>query len=176
MQMVNFCDPVWSLTNGEKKKLYLCLKSLVVLRKYIITALFCCIGAIAFAQTITGNWKGNFTEGTMKYPISLEFILNADSSFTIHSYSKGFDNKGKEIWVICDVYYEFMGKDSLYLEEMHRISPEDKAEPICLQKMDLKIRERKKEWVLDGVWRNASRDEKCAAGGEIYFSKKKTAP
>ncbi len=142
-------------------------------KKITILAVFCCLSSMGLAQTITGNWKGNFSEGVMKYPISLEFILNADSSYTIHSYSKGFDNKGKEIWVICDVYYQFMGEDSLYLEEMHRISPEDKTEPICLQKMYLKIRERKKLLVLEGVWRNASRDEKCAAGGEIYLSKKK---
>jgi hypothetical protein len=161
------------LTNGEKKNTLPLFKITIVLRKYIITALFCCIAGLGFAQTITGNWKGNFTEGTMKYPISLEFILNADSSYTIHSYSKGFDNKGKEIWVICDVYYQFMGEDSLYLEEMHRISPDEKTLPSCLQKMYLKIRERKKVLVLEGVWRNASGKEGCNSGGEIYLSKKK---
>lgn len=150
-------------------------KITTVLRKAIITVLFCCIGTIGFSQTMAGNWKGFFWDGAMKYPITLEFILNADSSFTAHSYSKGVDNQGKEIWVICDVYYKFIGKDSLYLEERHRVSPDEKVQPSCLQKMYLKIKERKKELVLNGEWQNASSNEQCAPGGSIYFIKKKTA-
>jgi hypothetical protein len=156
------------------KSLYL-LKITVVLRKSIITALFCCISAIGLTQTITGNWNGTFADGMMKFPILLEFILNADSSYTVHSYTKLPDNKGEEMWVICDMYYEFMGKDSLYLEETRRISPDEKTLPSCLQKMYLKIKERKKILVLDGEWRNVSPKEKCSPGGSIYFSKKKTA-
>jgi hypothetical protein len=140
----------------------------------MITALFCYIASFGFTQTITGNWKGIFTDGTMKYSIMLDFILNVDSSYTVHSYTKLPDSEGKDSWVICDMYYEFLGKDSLYLAEMRRISPDEKTSSICLQKMYLKIKERKKLLVLDGVWRNASRNEQCSPGGDVYFSKKKT--
>jgi hypothetical protein len=145
-----------------------------MLKSIIVTLLFTYMAMGCFAQTITGNWKGTFSDGMTKLPISLEFILNADSSYTVHSYSLGLDNLGKPIVVVCDVYYEFIGKDSLYLEEMHRISPLD-GEPSCLQKMYLKIRQRKKMLVLDGIWRTASSDVRCSNGGSIYFSKKKTA-
>jgi hypothetical protein len=151
------------------------LFKIVVLRKKItILALFCCLSSIGLAQTITGKWKGVYSEGMMKYTIMLDFILNADSSYTVHSYTKLPDNK--DIWVICDVYYQFFGKDSLYVEETRRVTPDEKILPACLQKMYLKIRERKKVFVLDGVWRNASGQKGCASGGNIYFSKKKTAP
>lgn len=103
----------------------------------------------------------------------LDFILNADSSYTVHSYTKLPDSKGKDQWLVCDVYYQFLGSDSLYLEEIHRLSPDDKTLPICLQKMYLKIKERKKVLVLEGVWRNASGQEGCTSGGSIYLSKKK---
>jgi hypothetical protein len=151
------------------------LKITVVLRKYIITALFCCISTLGLSQTLAGNWNGTFEDGMLKFPILLEFILNPDSSYTVHSYTKLLDNNGKEIWVICDMDYEFMGKDSLYLVETRRIFPDDKTTPACLQKMYLKIKMRKKILELDGVWRNASPDEKCSPGGDIYFSKKKTS-
>jgi hypothetical protein len=139
----------------------------------MITALFCCIGAIGLSQTLAGNWNGTFEDGMLKHPILLEFILNPDSSYTVHSYSKGFDNQGKAIWVICEVYYKLMGKDSLYLEEIRRVVPDEKTPPSCLQKMYLKIKVRKKILELDGEWKNASPDERCSPGGSIYFSKKK---
>jgi hypothetical protein len=157
-------------------RLYICLKSLFCGKKSPYWPYFAAGCAIGFTQTMAGNWKGVYSEGIMKYTIMLDFILNADSSYTVHSYTKLPDNKDKDIWVICDVYYQFFGKDSLYVEETRRVTPDEKILPACLQKMYLKIRERKKVFVLDGVWRNASGQKGCASGGNIYFSKKKTAP
>lgn len=103
----------------------------------------------------------------------LDFILNADSSYTVHTYTKLPDSRNKGMWVICKAYYQFLGKDSLYVEEIGRVIPDEKTLPACLQKMYLKIRERKKVLVLEGVWRSANAKDGCASGGSIYFSKKK---
>jgi len=138
--------------------------------------LTCFIGLTSLGQSLEGEWKGTFETNFYKFtnvsyssPIKLYFKLNTDSSYDIYSYSKGPNLKGRDTTIVCKVDYKFVGKDSIYLEEIEVIKPQ-KTSMICLQKMKLKIEERANQIILSGTWTNDNVD--CAQFGIISLSKK----
>ncbi len=130
----------------------------------------------SIGQTFEGEWNGTFesnfnkfTNITITSPIKLYFKLNMDSSYTVYSYSKGQNSKKRDTTIVCKVDYKFVGKDSIYLEEVEILKPE-KVAPTCLQKMKLKIVSENDAISLHGSWN--SDGEECGSGS-IRFRKKK---
>ena len=99
----------------------------------------------------------------------MEFILNNDSSYTIRSYKDMTDRDGNETTEVCAVFYRMISSDSIYLEEMKIIKPEN-VPTICLQKMHLKIIKRKHSITLEGTW--GTRSGECDNTGTINIYKK----
>ena len=138
--------------------------------------LFLSISLTSFGQTFEGEWNGTyegnfykFTNVTYSSPIKLYFKLNMDSSYSVYSYSKGQNLKGRDTTIVCKVVYTFTGKDSLYLEEVEILKPQ-KIAPTCLQKMKLQIVQENSVILLNGTW--SSDSEECG-NGTIRFRKKK---
>lgn len=132
------------------------------------------------SQSLEGEWKGSYAYDKLTYfsdfdipvdkknPINLYFKFNADSSYSIYSYSKGKDIAGKDTIVVCKVLYKKTSSDSLYLEETEVLKPSN-AEPACFQKMYLKIKREKKLTILEGTWKS---EGECNSSGKIKFTKK----
>ena len=127
------------------------------------------------SQLLKGEWTGTIitydTAGNRLnyYPtIKLKFILN-DDVYSVYSYSDGQDTNGNDTTVVCKVYYELIGKDSIYLEEVEVIQPQN-IKPLCMQKMFLKVLKKKKVTILEGLWE--SEPNQCATFGTIRFRRK----
>ncbi len=131
------------------------------------------------SQSLEGDWKGKFVTtqiGPIPAPssisekptaISLRFLLNKDSSYSVYSFTKGLNSKRQDTIVICKVTGVF-SKDSIYLVEVELVEP--RGIPSCFQKMALKIWKRKKITELDGTWK--SEPGNCVSAGTIHFWKK----
>jgi hypothetical protein len=141
----------------------------VLLRLFIITALLT-YAATGHAQKMKGLWKGNYESGTAKYPIYLNFLLNADSTYTIYSYSWTVKTDGSDTTCVCEATCRFLGKDSLYLEEQYVILPQSPAQA-CLQKMYLRLAVRKNSLELKGTWKTTGSN--CEDSGYVSFYKKR---
>jgi hypothetical protein len=141
-----------------------------LLRLLFITTLLMYAVVKGYSQKMTGLWKGNYESGTAKYPIYLNFLLNADSTYTIYSYSWTTKADGSDTTCVCEVKYQLFGKDSVYLEEQYVILPRGPATS-CLQKMHLKLKVRKNDIELKGTWKTTGSN--CEASGYMYFYKKK---
>jgi hypothetical protein len=147
--------------------------SAALLRVLLVAVLLTYFAASSYSQKITGVWKGTFesgSNGTNKYPINLNVLLNADSTYTIYSYSWAVKTDGSDTVCVCSVDYKFLCKDSLYLEEQRMILPQN---PVynCLQKMYLMLKVRKNILELKGTWKTT--DSNCEDSGYISFYKKR---
>ena len=147
------------------------MRTLIILISIYSFSNFC------YGQSLEGEWDGTFETHFLKFsnvvnssPIKLYFKLNGDNSYNVYSYSKGLDAKRHDTTIVCKVYYESIGNDSIYLEETEVIKPKN-AQSVCLQKMRLKIIDKTKEILLDGAWTNNSNE--CAEYGTITFRQKK---
>ncbi len=132
------------------------------------------------SQSLEGIWKGTYTvkgyyrNTTIENPnisadLKIEFTLNNDSSYTVRSYKDITDKNGDETTQVCTVLYRMISADSIYLEEMKIIKP-DNVPTICLQRMYLKIIKRKHSITLEGTWQTRSGD--CDHSGKINIYKK----
>ena len=140
-----------------------------------ITAFIFCALPICFGQSFEGVWKGKFQTEAYLYgsnyaPINLYFQWNKDSSYTVYSFCKGYDDvKDRDTTIVCSVNYTFVGTDSVYLEETAVLKPKT-ATSSCLQKMKFRIKETEKETTLTGTWESAG---DCGQGGKMSFWRKK---
>jgi hypothetical protein len=150
------------------------LRPVLLLRLFLITALLA-YGDESHAQNITGLWKGNFQSNdpkySAKYPIYLNFLLNADSTYTVYSYSWTTKADGSDTTCVCEATCKFSGKDSLYVEEQYIILPQNPMQGNCLQKMYLRLVVRKKDLELSGKWKTTGSN--CEDAGYISFYKKR---
>ena len=132
------------------------------------------------SQSLEGNWKGTYTikgyypnttfeNPNISAPLKFEFILNNDSSYSVRSYMDMTDENGNETTEVCAVFYRRISSDSIYLEEMKIIKPEN-VPTICLRRMYLKIIKSKHTLTLDGTWE--TRSNKCDHTGKINVYKK----
>lgn len=134
------------------------------------------------SQILKGEWEGRFTDNKKEYPLFLEFILNADSTYSVFTYSQGgpsLQNDGSGLYfredsiVVCAAYYELLSPDSIYLEEIKVVQPVGHIQA-CFQKMYLKIQADGEKILLTGTWGNIN----CRkdSSGKINFWKKKNKP
>jgi hypothetical protein len=133
---------------------------------------FIFLSLLSFSQSLEGEWKGSFSTELdipidIDSPIKLYFKLKKDSSYSVYSYSKGHDHKGKDTVVVCKVLYQRTTADSVYLEETEVLKPAN-ASPACFQKMHLTIRREKRSTILEGTWKSGN---PCNNGGKIRFKK-----
>jgi hypothetical protein len=142
----------------------------VLFRLLILTSLLT-YAMEGHAQKITGLWKGNYEMGTVKYPIYLNFLLNADSTYTVYSYSWTTKADGTDTTCVCETACKFFGKDSLYLEEQYIILPQAPIQGNCLQKMYLRLVVKKNDLELSGKWKTTGSN--CDDTGYISFYKKR---
>jgi hypothetical protein len=140
-----------------------------LLRSVIITALLIYTNT-GHSQQMTGLWKGTYEMGTAQYPIHLNFIRNADSTYTVYSYSWTTKTDGSDTTCVCEAAYQFLGEDSLYLEEKYVVLPENPVQ-ICLQKMYMRLKVKKNTLELKGAWKTT--DSNCKDSGFISFYKKR---
>lgn len=131
--------------------------------------------SLIFSQSLEGEWKGSFFTNTefvsmraIASPIKLYFKPYDDSLYNVYSYSRGFDARDRDTIIVCKVNYRFIGKDSLYLEEVEILKPK-KAKPTCFQKMYLKLSKEGEILILSGTWK--SDDKICSSDGTISFKK-----
>lgn len=123
------------------------------------------------AQLLKGQWEGHFTDNGIKYPMILEFILNADTTYSVFSYSQ---NLGipflpkKDSAYVCKVSYRFTPPDEVYLEEIEVVSPSSATQD-CFQKMNLKIVQQGGKLMLTGKWKTNS--GRCHSSGKVTFTK-----
>lgn len=145
---------------------------------FLFTSLL--ISGNCLSQSLEGVWKGNYTvkgyysNTTIENPnisadLKIEFVLNNDSSYTVRSYKKMTDRNGDETTQECAVFYRMISSDSIYLQEMKIIKP-DNVPTICLQRMYLKIIKRKHGITLEGTWE--TRSSECDNTGKINIYKK----
>ncbi len=150
--------------------------------KLLITFLsFTLFGFISYGQSLEGEWNGSFTyayvDPKMPYytfqqdqtPIKITFVLNPDSSYAVYSYSDGKNSRGRDTTIVCAVFYKRISSDSVYLEEMRMIKPEN-VPTNCMQKMYLKLDKRKKGLTLEGTWK--TNPNTCSSSGEIRLYRK----
>ena len=136
----------------------------------------------ALSQSLEGDWKGKYESSQIvqfaptipgitpnSVSISLKFILNKDSSYSVFSFTKGLNLTIPDTTVVCRVIGQFRN-DSLYLEEVQMLLPIG-VPPSCFQKMFLKINKKKKLTELRGTWGAISAN--CNSSGTVYFWKKK---
>ena len=135
--------------------------------------LFIFLSLQSFSQSLEGEWRGSYYiefgigYPTITHPITLYFVLNKDSSYTIYSYSKGKDVDGNDTIVVCKVVSKKTSAHSLYLEETQVLRPVD-APVACFQKMYLDISKEDKLSILSGTWKSESY---CNHSGKISFTK-----
>ena len=134
-----------------------------------------------FSQSLEGEWKGSFTYAhidpkipyytfqTDQTPIKITFVLNTDSSYSVYSYSNGPDSRGRDTTYVCAVFFKKISSDSIYLEEMRFIKPEN-VQTDCMRKMYLKFEKLKRRLTLEGIWKTNSNN--CTYSGEIRLYKK----
>ncbi len=142
---------------------------LLLLRPLIVTLLLT-YSNTGHSQQLKGLWKGTYETGNAKLPIYLNFLLNADSTYTIHSYSWTVKADGSDTTCVCEALCQFLGKDSLYLEEQYIILPQSPVQS-CLQKMYLRLTVKKNTLELKGIWKTT--DSNCKDSGNISFYKKR---
>lgn len=99
-------------------------------------------------------------------PVTLEFKLNPDSSYTVKSYSKIKNAAGEKEIAICNVSYNRKSKVRLVLEETELISSTI-VERQCFQKFNLRIKEVGNSIVLFGQYSTKN----CGSGGDIKFTR-----
>ena len=134
-----------------------------------------------FSQSLEGEWKGFMTTSyvdpkipyytfqTNQAQIKLTFVLNSDSSYSVYSYSSGPDSRGNDTTYVCAVLFKKISSDSIYLEEMRIIKPEN-VPFVCGQKMYLKFEKLKRRLTLEGIWK--TNPNTCGDSGEIRLSRK----
>ena len=144
---------------------------------FIFLALF--LGNNCFSQSLEGVWKGSWTYyyrsskfpgrdfQTGNNPIKLQFVLNPDSSYSVYSFTKGLNSKGKDTTFVRSVFYRKISEDSIYLEEIRIVKPENVPRG-CMQKMVLKRGKRKRSITLEGTWDS----RECTRRGEIVLYKR----
>ena len=147
----------------------------------IILLTLCLCSYTGSSQSLEGEWNGSFTYSYTdlkipdytfqkdKTPIKITFMLNADSSYSIFSYSNGPNSRSRDTTYVCAVFYRKISSDSLYLEEMRMIKPENVPSD-CMQKMYLKLEKRKRGLTLEGSWK--ANPDKCSKSGEIRLYRK----
>jgi hypothetical protein len=134
-----------------------------------------------FSQSLEGEWNGSFTYAeidpkmpyytfqTNQTPIKLTFVLNTDSSYSVYSYSNGRNSQGRDTTYVCAILFKKISSDSIYLEEMRIIKPEN-VPFVCGQKIYLKFEKLKRRLTLEGIWK--TNPNTCGHSGEIRLSRK----
>ena len=145
-----------------------------MIRIILLTIAMAACAASAQSQILTGRWEGSFRMGTATdIPISIEFILNTDSTYSIYTYTT-FNTPGiasREYIVEAD--YDLAGNDSIYITEKAVVSGHGFTNP-CFQYMRLRFRMTKKIMLLEGEWEAIGRN--CFGDGIIRLSKKRNNP
>jgi hypothetical protein len=135
-----------------------------------------------FSQSLEGDWTGSYILSNpspnlpplpfiMQGIVYLKFILNDDGSYTVYSSYRA------DTINIFEVLYKRISENSIYLQETKIIKPEYNKMQKCLQKMNLKIIQRKKSIDLIGSF-NFLSGGACGIFmpesyfGEIRFHKK----
>jgi hypothetical protein len=138
----------------------------------IVFLLFLFFSCQTFSQTLEGEW-----EGLYKYEISnfgsrikLRFVLNKDSSYSVLSYTHGYNSLDYGIAFVCKVRCKYFGSDSILLEESRLIKPTN-YDFWDFKKLSLKTKADKNVITLEGVWETISRKHK--EGGAVMFTKVK---
>ncbi len=124
------------------------------------------------SQIFAGKWKGYYYDETdkrnynKKQFLSIEFVLNIDSSYSAYSYTNLSDSRAE-----CRLRYEIIDQDSIRLEEVEVLKPANQVD-YCLQMMNLRISrsENSNELILSGRWHSST--ESCGKGA-IFFQKQR---
>lgn len=130
--------------------------------------------ASARAQILTGRWEGSFRTGiAIDVPISIEFKLNADSTYSIYTYTRFNTSEQYNQEVIAEADYDLVGTYSIYITEIAVVNGDGAANP-CFQRMRLRFRKNKKIMLLEGAWNAVGRN--CYGEGRILLTKKRNKP
>ena len=147
------------------------------MRSSILTILIF-LSLISHSQSLTGFWEGKITDENpavsdprlrSSVPLVLNITMEKDSTYSITSFTMLQDSLKNNIVVSSKVVYKMLGSDSIYLEEISVIEPAGFTN-ICFQKMNLRIRVRKKITELTGTWKTETGN--CAGAGTVYFFKR----
>lgn len=129
-------------------------------------------------QSLEGKWKGYYsTEYSpigyinqpikSEIPISLEFKINGDGSYLVHSYTVFGRSRSKERdTVICLMKTEIKG-DSVFLQETLAVNSNN-DNLAGLQKMSLKLIRTRKRLKLEGRWEDVTNGNM----GNVFFNKR----
>ena len=129
------------------------------------------------AQKLEAEWNGWFkyrydAVSIPGIPLTLKFLFNKDSTYTVYSYTP-FDyyKKKKHIYdtTVCLVEITRLTTDSIFLEEKKALDLNPDA-PDCYQKMNLKIIPGNDQRTLSGLWESTGKN--CKNSGSIGFIRK----
>ena len=134
-------------------------------------------GKLSFAQTLEGEWKGQYeifqtqtnplpVFAHKAYNLSLWFHENPDKTYTVYSYA---NSAGSDSLLICKLLPQFKA-DSLLLIEEEITSPPG-MNLVCPKKMFLRFNKKNKFTELIGTWKTDT--ESCNSSGSLYFWKKR---
>jgi hypothetical protein len=145
-----------------------------MIKKLLVWGLCFSVFNNIIAQPLEGKWVGYFETnnglGYQKVKIMLLFSSLSDSVFNAVSvtYLKDGDTNLPDT-VVCKIAGYRFDKDSIFLEETRYLSSTSKKFYGCLQKMELRFSEKRKEYILEGKW--VGKNENCGSG-EMWLSKK----
>jgi len=133
------------------------------------------LGLNCYSQQLEGKWRGLFSyfhadsrwDNINNYPITFDITLNKDSSYTIYTNFKGYDNDDVYTNITCGAVLKLMNADSIYVQEILITKPSN-APRDNLKKMYLKIKN-KKSLILDGIFEGYHEDDKYK--GKITLQK-----
>jgi hypothetical protein len=158
----------------SEKRLETITNSKKDLKQLLIITFLISFSLVSISQKLAGVWKGTFEtfnpgqKGTSQ--ITLKFIPGK-KSFEVLSYSTSYDSlEKKNIIFVCKLKYQMIGADSINLEEKKLISPAHYI-GACLQKMFLKIKKVKGDYIMEGIWR--SEETGCHLLGTMKLIKQK---
>lgn len=108
------------------------------MKKVLSIAVFLGAVSVTFSQSLVGKWRGTCSYSGNTWLVKLQFILNADSSYSVYSFSE--DHRSK---VVCEVSYKFRKNNKISLEETKviRTHPAIQKEHFSLQGFLLRISE-----------------------------------
>jgi len=118
--------------------------------------------SFAHGQSLSGKWEGWYLSSKDTVIMKINFILNDDdSTYAVYDFTKYGDYKS-----VCRMHYQFLGKDSIYLEETGIVRATEPSSDFTLQNMTLKISKDFKS--MEGKWKDNSAKK---WEGRVYFVK-----
>jgi len=125
--------------------------------KLLLTWAVCILlGLNCYSQQLEGKWRGLYSyfhqdsrwDNINNYPITFDITLNSDSSYTVYTNFKGFDNDDISANITCGAILKVMNTDSICIQEILIVKPAGISKD-NLKKMYLKIKNKKS---LDGIF------------------------